>query len=163
MPGRQSFGGEGEPTRQKMCECRRVEPEGDDWIGGADLAIRPRRSGRPPRDVLERKAMTAAFAPISALLLSVALLLMGTGLQGTLLPVRANIEAFSATDIGILGSAYYLGFAGGCLLGPRVLRRAAHIRAFAALVAVASCVVLVHSLFRSEEHTSELQSLMRTS
>src|SRR3546814_14883893 len=83
MPGRQSFGGEGEPTRQTMCECRRVEPEGDDWIGGADLAIRPRRSGRPPRDVLERKAMTAAFAPISALLLSVALLLMGNGLQGT--------------------------------------------------------------------------------
>src|SRR3546814_18197548 len=88
-----------------MCEVRRVEPEGDDWIGGADLAIRPRRRGRPPRDVLERKAMTAAFAPISALLLSVALLLMGNGLPGTLLPVRANIAAFSATDIGTIGSA----------------------------------------------------------
>src|SRR3546814_8110996 len=72
---------------------------------------------------------------------------MGNGLQGTLLPVRANIEAFSATDIGILGSAYFFGFAGGCLFGPRLIRRAGHIRAFAALVAVASCVVLVHSLF----------------
>ncbi len=91
--------------------------------------------------------MTKAFAPITALLLSVALLLMGNGLQGTLLPVRANIEAFSATDIGILGSSYFLGFAGGCLYGPRLIRRAGHIRAFAALVAIASCVVLVHSLF----------------
>lgn len=91
--------------------------------------------------------MTKAFAPITALLLSVALLLMGNGLQGTLLPVRANIEAFSATAIGILGSAYFLGFAGGCLYGPRLIRRAGHIRAFAALVAIASCVVLVHSLF----------------
>src|SRR3546814_14769205 len=119
MPGRQSFGGEGEPTRQTMCECRRVEPEGDDWIGGADLAIRPRRSGRPPRDVLERKAMTAAFAPISALLLSVALLLMGNGLPGTLRPVRANSEDFSSTDLGIRAAASFFGFAGGCLFVPR--------------------------------------------
>ncbi len=89
----------------------------------------------------------AAFAPITALLLSVALLLMGNGLQGTLLPVRANLEAFTATDIGILGSAYFLGFAAGCLYGPRLIRRAGHIRAFTALVAIASCVVLVHSLF----------------
>jgi len=89
----------------------------------------------------------AAFAPITALLLSCILLLMGNGLQGTLLPVRANIEAFSATDIGILGSAYFFGFAAGCLYGPRLIRRAGHIRAFAALVAIASCVVLVHSLF----------------
>ena len=91
--------------------------------------------------------MSAAFAPITALLLSVVLLLMGNGLQGTLLPVRANLEAFSATDIGILGSAYFFGFAAGCLYGPRLIRRAGHIRAFAALVAIASCVVLVHSLF----------------
>ncbi|GAB4224228.1 MAG: MFS transporter [Kiloniellaceae bacterium] len=91
--------------------------------------------------------MTKAFAPITALLLSVALLLMGNGLQGTLLPVRANLEAFTSTDIGILGSAYFLGFAAGCLYGPRLIRRAGHIRAFAALVAVASCVVLVHSMF----------------
>src|SRR3546814_13044621 len=86
----------------------------------------------------------AAFAPISALRLSGALLLMGNGLQGTLLPVRANLEDFSATDIGILGSAYFLGFAAGCLYGPRLIRRAGHIRAFTALVAIASCV-------RSEE------------
>ncbi len=93
--------------------------------------------------------MTKAFAPITALLLSVALLLMGNGLQGTLLPVRANIEAFTAIDIGILGSAYFLGFLSGCLYGPRLIRRAGHIRTFAALVAIASCVVLLHSLFLS--------------
>jgi MFS family permease len=91
--------------------------------------------------------MTRAFAPITALLISVALLLMGNGLQGTLLPVRANIESFSATAIGILGSSYFFGFAAGCLYGPRLIRRAGHIRAFTALVAIASCVVLVHSLF----------------
>ena len=38
--------------------------------------------------------MPTAIAPIAALLLSVAFLLMGHGLQGTLLPVRAQLEKF---------------------------------------------------------------------
>ncbi len=90
--------------------------------------------------------MTAVVAPIFALLLSVAMLLMGHGLQGTLLPVRANLEAFSAIDIGVLGSAYFLGFAIGCVAGPHIVRRAGHIRTFTAMVAIASCVVLGHAL-----------------
>ena len=64
--------------------------------------------------------MTSAIAPVSALLLSVAFLLAGNGLQGTLLPIRAGMEAFSTPDIGVLGSAYYIGFASGCLLGGRI-------------------------------------------
>ncbi|HEX9791578.1 MAG TPA: MFS transporter [Kiloniellales bacterium] len=88
--------------------------------------------------------MTKAIAPVSALLLSVAILLMGNGLQGTLLPVRAQIESFSAFDIGILGSAYFLGFAAGCLLGPFMVRRVGHIRAFTAMVSIASTTVLAH-------------------
>ena len=55
--------------------------------------------------------MIRTVAPFAALLLSVAILLMGNGLQGTLLPVRAQLEFFSTFDIGIMGSAYFLGFA----------------------------------------------------
>ncbi len=90
--------------------------------------------------------MTATVAPIAALLFSVALLLMGNGLQGTLLPVRANIEAFSQLDIGVMGSVYFLGFAIGCYFGPYLVRRVGHIRVFTAMVAIASSVVLGHSL-----------------
>ena len=74
------------------------------------------------------------------------MLLMGNGLQGTLLPVRAQFEEFSALDIGVLGSSYYIGFALGCLLGPRAIRRAGHIRAFTAMVAIASTISLAHAL-----------------
>ena len=88
--------------------------------------------------------MLRALAPVSALLLSVAILLMGNGLQGTLLPVRAGIEAFSTFDIGILGSSYFLGFALGCLLGPYAVRRVGHIRAFTAMVSIASTTALLH-------------------
>jgi len=89
--------------------------------------------------------MLAIIAPIFALLLSVSLLLMGNGLQSTLLPVRASIESFSAIDIGIMGSAYFLGFAAGCVFGPHVVRRVGHIRAFTAMATIASCAVLVHA------------------
>ncbi|MFT4571220.1 MAG: MFS family permease [Candidatus Binatia bacterium] len=90
--------------------------------------------------------MTATLAPLAALLLSVALLLMGNGLLGTLLPVRAQIELFSTVDIGILGSFYFIGFAGGCYFGPFVVRRVGHIRTFTAAVSLVSTLALAHAL-----------------
>ncbi len=89
--------------------------------------------------------MIAIITPILALLISISLLLMGNGLQGTLLPVRASIESFSALDIGILGSSYFLGFAAGCVYGPYIVRRVGHIRTFTAMATIASCAVLVHA------------------
>lgn len=91
--------------------------------------------------------MTKTFAPVAALLLSVAILLTGNGLQGTLLPIRAQLEAFSTVEIGILGSSYFLGFAAGCIWSPALVRRVGHIRAFTAMSAIASAAVLVHAVF----------------
>ncbi len=93
--------------------------------------------------------MGATLAQITALLFSAAILLMGNGLQSTLLPLRAGIEvaSFTTYDIGVLGSSYYLGFAAGCFFGPHVIRRVGHIRAFAAMVAIASTAPLAHALF----------------
>ncbi len=93
--------------------------------------------------------MVATIASLSALLLSVAILLMGNGLQGTLLPVRAQLELYSAIDIGVLGSSYFLGFAAGCYFGPYVVRRVGHIRTFTAMVSLASTVALAHALVLS--------------
>lgn len=71
---------------------------------------------------------------------------MGNGLQWTLIPVRADLENFSPLAIGLLGSSYYLGFALGCILGGRLIRRAGHIRAFTALASIASATALFHAL-----------------
>ena len=84
--------------------------------------------------------------PILSLLLGVALLLAGAGLLNTLLPLRASAEDFGTLAIGAIGSSYYMGFIGGCVLGPYVIQRAGHIRAFAALIAVAACMALLHAL-----------------
>lgn len=91
--------------------------------------------------------MIRTFAPIVALLVSAALLLTGHGLQVALLPVRAHLENFATLEVGILGAAYFLGFAAGCLIGPRIIRRVGHIRTFAAMVSLASAIVLVHAMF----------------
>ncbi|HLT76771.1 MAG TPA: MFS transporter, partial [Ferrovibrio sp.] len=87
-----------------------------------------------------------AIAPVGALLLSVALLLTGNGLQGTLLPVRASMENFSALSIGVLGASYYSGFVVGCMVTPRLIQRVGHIRLFTAMVAAASATPLLHAL-----------------
>jgi MFS family permease len=90
--------------------------------------------------------MRSVIAPITALLLSNALLLMGNGLQGILLPIRGGLEAFSPLDLGILGGVYFLGFGAGCLHGARLIGAVGHIRVFAAMVAIVSANALVHPL-----------------
>lgn len=90
--------------------------------------------------------MTRTLAPVFSLLLATAILLVGNGLQGTLIPIRADIEHFSTMTIGLLGSVYFAGFVAGCVFAPVIVRRAGHIRSFAALGALASIVPLVHGL-----------------
>jgi MFS family permease len=90
--------------------------------------------------------MKSNLRPIASLLLAVAFLLAGNGLQFTLLPLRGEAEAFSSFSIGVIGSAYYAGFVSGCLLAPYLILRAGHIRAFAALVALAVVVGLAYPL-----------------
>lgn len=91
--------------------------------------------------------MKQALASVAALLLGTAILLTGQGLQGVLLPVRATLEDFSAFSIGLIGGAYFLGFTLGCWQGVRMIRRAGHVRVFAAMTAVASAAPLLHGLF----------------
>ena len=78
----------------------------------------------------------------AAILFSVALLIMGNGLQLMLLPIRGGIEGFSAFEIGMLGSGYFFGFVLGCAFTPMLIVRVGHIRTFAALVSVASAAAL---------------------
>ena len=91
--------------------------------------------------------MFSALAPVAALLLSVAFLLMGSGLQNTLVPVRAEIEGFQALALGGLGAAYYFGFMIGCIAAPLIVQRAGHIRSFVAMGSIGSSVALVHPIF----------------
>lgn len=89
-------------------------------------------------------SLAAAISPVTALLISVAILLTGNGLQGTLVPIRADLENFLPLELGLLGTAYFVGFTLGCIFGPALVRRAGHIRAFLAMTSLASVVPLLH-------------------
>jgi MFS family permease len=82
-----------------------------------------------------------------ALLLGMALLMLGAGLQATLLGVRATLEGFSTFTIGVVMAGYYVGYVGGSRAAPELVRRVGHIRVFAALTAVAAATILVQSMF----------------
>lgn len=90
--------------------------------------------------------MVQAIAPIVAVLIGTGFMLAGYGLQSTLLPLRGELEGFSELSLGLLGSAYYIGFVAGCLFGPFVILRSGHIRAFAAMVAIGSAAALAFPL-----------------
>ena len=94
--------------------------------------------------------MVAAIFPIAALLLSVFILLLGSGLHGTIVPIRANVESFSPLAIGVLGASYYVGYVVGCIGCPYAVKRVGHIRAFTAFGAVASVASLTHALMIDE-------------
>jgi MFS family permease len=91
--------------------------------------------------------MIRTLSPVGPLLLGVAILLTGQGLQGTLLPVRASLEGFSTLSIGLMGGAYFFGFTLGCLRGPGLVWKVGHIRVFAAMTAAASAAPLLHGLW----------------
>jgi MFS family permease len=90
--------------------------------------------------------MKSTLTRITSLMIGVALLLTGQGLQGILLPVRASLESFGPLVIGLIGGAYFLGFTLGCLKGGALVARVGHVRVFAAMTALASAIPLLHGL-----------------
>jgi MFS family permease len=91
--------------------------------------------------------MTGLLRPVTTLLLSASILMLGNGLFGVLIPIRADIEQFSSYEIGVMGSVYFAGLMIGCMLWPRVISSVGHIRTFAALTALATITPLAHAIW----------------
>lgn len=90
--------------------------------------------------------MAASLRSTWALLLGIALIMLGSGLQSTLLGVRAAIEDFPTTMTGLVMSAYFAGFLIGSIATPKLLEQVGHVRVFAALASLASTAVLAHAV-----------------
>lgn len=82
-----------------------------------------------------------------ALLLGMGLLMVGNGLQGTLLGVRGEIEGFSTLEMSFVMSAYFVGFLGGSRMAPDLIRRVGHVRVFAALASFISAMMILYPAF----------------
>lgn len=88
--------------------------------------------------------MNQVLSSAWALLFGMFLLMIGNGLQGTLLGVRGGIEHFSAVEMSVIMSAYFLGFLGGSRMTPELIRRVGHVRVFAALASTISAVLILY-------------------
>jgi MFS family permease len=74
-------------------------------------------------------------------------LMLGAGLQSSLLGIRATLEGFPTMVTGVVMAFYYVGYLFGTIAAPRLIRNVGHVRVFAALAAVASAATLVQAAY----------------
>lgn len=77
------------------------------------------------------------------LLLGMLLLMLGNGLQGSLLGVRGSTLGFSSVEMSLVMSAYFAGFLLASRVTPDMIRRVGHVRVFAALGSFVSAALLL--------------------
>ena len=81
-----------------------------------------------------------------ALLLGMMLLMLGNGMQGSLLGIRGGQENMSTFELSIVMSCYFLGFLFGSRMAPDMIRRVGHVRVFAALGSMISAVLILYAV-----------------
>ncbi|RDD73052.1 MULTISPECIES: MFS transporter [Paracoccus] len=79
------------------------------------------------------------------LLLGILLLMVGNGMQGTLLGIRGKIENISTTQMSVVMAAYFGGFLLGSRVVPELIRKVGHVRVFAALGSLISSVLILYA------------------
>ena len=82
----------------------------------------------------------------AALFLSVILLQLSSGGVGPLDALSGIALGFTRAEVGLLGSAHFLGFFVGCWWAPRLMGSVGHARAFAACTAAGAIGLLAHML-----------------
>ena len=87
--------------------------------------------------------MTRMVASLSALILSIVLLVSGNAFLMTLLGIRLSIEEISPDVIGWVLVCYSIGFVLGTLYVHKIIGRVGHIRAFAVFAAMAAVTALM--------------------
>ncbi|MEQ8355443.1 MAG: MFS transporter [Kiloniellaceae bacterium] len=91
--------------------------------------------------------MLAAVKSAWALFVGLGMLMLGNGLQNSLLGIRAGVEAFPTEATGLIMACYYVGLLAGAFVTPKVVGNVGHVRTFAALASTASTAALVHAVF----------------
>lgn len=114
------------------------------------LLLRSARS-RPANIREEPPKMRIIILSVSALFMSLALLVSGNAMLTTLTSLRLNIEQVSDTTLGLILALYSVGFIAGAASGIKVIRQVGHIRAYAAFAAVACATTLMHPLILNAE------------
>ena len=98
----------------------------------------------------------------AALFLTVILVQLGSGTLGPLDALAGSVRGFTPEEIGLLGSAHFLGFFAGCWLAPRYIGSVGHSRAFAAAAAIGATGALLHPVLEGPYAWAALRLLTGT-
>ena len=90
--------------------------------------------------------MLHVLSGVWALLLGIVLIMLGNGMHFTLIGLRGAIEGFSAAELAVVTSGYFMGFLSGARLTPLLIRRVGHVRVFAALGSFMSAALIAFTL-----------------
>ncbi len=101
----------------------------------------------------------ATAVSFAALFLSIFLVQLGSGSLGPLDALAGAARGFSTEEIGLLGSAHFLGFLAGCWATPRLIGRVGHSRCFAAAAAIGATGALLHPVLEGPALWAALRML----
>src|SRR5277367_5868445 len=87
--------------------------------------------------------MPFSLGPIAPVLLGLISAQVALGIMTPLIPILLLRVGASSPEIGLIASAYYVGFLAGALSCDRIVTRVGHIRAFAVFAAVAADAALL--------------------
>jgi MFS family permease len=104
--------------------------------------------------------MLKVLASSWPLLTGVMLLMVGNGVQGSLLGIRGAMEGFSTFELSVVMSSYFVGFLGGSRIAPEMIRRVGHVRVFAALGSLISAVMVLYPLLVDWQAWSAMRVLI---
>lgn len=89
------------------------------------------------------RLLAMAMAP----LLGLFIVALGNGFMSSLTTLRLGAMGESATMIGIVSSAYFIGLSLGALLNDRLILRIGHIRAYSSFASLIAATILLQGMF----------------
>ncbi|TVR82596.1 MAG: MFS transporter [Rhodospirillales bacterium] len=88
--------------------------------------------------------MASVVLSLSALLAGTFLMMIGSGVLGTLVPLRLGGAGYPADTVGIVTAGYFAGLVLGGFHAHRLIARVGHIRSYAALASCFAAATLAH-------------------
>jgi MFS family permease len=103
--------------------------------------------GTPVTPVPAPTPPASSLRSTAILLLGYAILITGNGLLGTLISLRLIQQQAPSIVVGVVQSAYYVGFMLGAVYGGSLIGRVGHHRAFVSFAAASACCALGYAVW----------------